>query len=156
MTKACSMTKNGATPIAAATTTGNMTKACSMTKNGATPIATATTTGNMAKARSMTTTGNMAKTRSMTSMAKTRSMISYMTTTGNLAKTLTTTSLRRYWMRSHRNTLATWTTRRLATLRTIQGRRRFVDPNAEQANQCSLRSRGTASSRDSSCPMNWT
>ncbi len=135
---------NGQPPIAAAaTTTGNRATTGNMAK----------TTGNMAKA----TTGNMAKAttgkttaaivissshrisyRTKTgNLAKMRSMISYRTTTGNLAKTLTTTSLRRYWMRSQRSTLATWPTRRLATLRTIQGRRRFVEPNAEQANQYS-------------------
>ena len=146
---------NGQPPIAAAaTTTGNRATTGNMAK----------TTGNMAKATTGKTTAALMISSShrisyrtnTCNLTKMRSMNSYRTTTGNLAKTLTTTSLRRYWMRSQRSTLATWPTRRLATMRTSHRRRRFVEPNAEQANQCSLRSRGTASSRDSSCPMNWT
>ena len=152
-------------PAAAAATTGNA--ALTWTRLAATtrdPVMTGATTGNMAKATTGKTTAaimisssHRISYRTKTgNLAKMRSMISYRTTTGNLAKTLTTTSLRRYWMRSQRSTLATWPTRRLATMRTIHRRRRFVEPNTEQANQCSLRSRGTASSHDSSCPMNWT
>ena len=148
---------------AATTTTGCTRTGSSRTKTGSKITVSRTKTGrtmigNRTKTGS-TMTGSRTMTGSTTARAWWRRTYRRWLAHGRIGARTTTSWRRsqRTWTRFGRQTMrATLSTRRRLTQRLAAALRGLADRNTEQANQCSLRSRDTASSRDSSCPMNWS